>query len=407
MHGECGTPIIGAMHYCDCRLDCPVRSSSSCCSSCAIDACAHCPALCPTDESPACRECGGMDAIQDSSLCAECDRTALVCEECGAEGWLRRNRPRASSITLYRTVEAGIYCIDHCRECEQCGETWHDSEGAAECCRYEDGLHDHSFKPDPIFHASKGRIVSSAATTRRVFMGVELEYDYGSPGCRFDLLTDADPGENRYYLKEDSSVTGGELVTHPGTINAWRDGSVVPWNAWSQWRATTGAVTNDGTGFHVHVNRTAFAGTPHLYRFHQLLTLNSGPWSSIGRRVNTSWARWRSEEDEENAPEHIWSKVKNRYECRGRYYAVNLTNSHTVELRFPKSTTDPRTIIATLGLLEAAVEHTRRRKHTGPHYAWRTFLIDTVLAGRYPDTIAYLARRNLSDPTAAPTPEET
>lgn len=373
------------MDRCDlCQPDCVNRFGSSHCSLCARQACHHATSNCVTAD--------GMTLSPTGYACSECDATYQ---------W----RSLANDC-CYQSDEPESYW------CPRCDTEYSSERSANRCCENRPrtvdpgDLHDYSYKPAPLFRVSRNRIVQVGATRGRTFMGVELEYnesdDY-TRGCRFDILQTADREEHRYYMKEDSSVSGGELVTHPGTFRAWRDGSVIDWETWAQWKDETGAQVSRNTGFHIHINRTTFTGVQHLYRFHQLLLLNPAPWQSIGRRDSSQWGIFQREDAR---PYPAYPIVKG-LGYPSRYRAVNLCGDATIELRFPMSTRDRGTILATLGIVAAAVEHTRNRKHgKKPTYEWSGLLADTVIPNRelYADVLPYLRRRELHNPALAPRP---
>ena len=72
------------------------------------------------------------------------------------------------------------------------------------------GIHDYSYKPDPIFYGDGDR-----------FLGVELEIDGGGEiGWKAeDILDIANWKDEHMYCKHDGSLDDGlELVTHPMTL---------------------------------------------------------------------------------------------------------------------------------------------------------------------------------------------
>lgn len=109
-------------------------------------------------------------------------------------------------------------------------------------------------------------------------------------------------------------------------------------------------------GLHVHVNRTAFGATEAeqdasiarvLYFFEKF-------WNELlkfSRRTQSQLDQWAARYGYKDKPQDILDHAKGGRHA-GRYTAVNLTNSSTVELRMFRGTLKYNTLIATLQLLD-------------------------------------------------------
>jgi hypothetical protein len=93
-----------------------------------------------------------------------------------------------------------------------------------------------------------------------------------------------------------------------------------------------------------------------MYRWIKLIHRNNSIVQSVGRRVNSRWARWERS-DRNRAWEYAKGDPNSFYS--ERYSALNMQNRHTVEVRAFRATTEVDRILAILGLVDATVEYTR------------------------------------------------
>lgn len=244
-----------------------------------------------------------------------------------------------------------------CYDCEHS----EDGRGNGECqcgdCRArrrEDScshlINSYSYKPIPIFHG-----------VGPTYLGVELElegdaYDAAEPVCQ--LIG------NRAYLKEDGSVDGFELVTHPHTLESHVND--FHWQAVLNQSIDSGMQATSNCGLHVHVSRDAFSSPGHAFRWQSLLYRNQRAVTRVARRNSTQWARWPSQDNRRDEMLPLSKGIKGPDIYGGaplyleRYRALNFQNQHTVELRIFASTTDYGELMSALELVTASVEYTRQ-----------------------------------------------
>ena len=152
----------------------------------------------------------------DINVCNHCLHDLYTqCNDC--EEWIRDDELHS---------RAGHNVCEECAEtywyCSSCDEYFRDGH---ECDCIDDKedddnhIHNHDFKPDPIFHSSEIPIKSN------IYYGLELETDdYTDRVQAGELLFDNSCCEKEYYLKEDSSLDDGiEIVFHPRLLSSWLD----------------------------------------------------------------------------------------------------------------------------------------------------------------------------------------
>lgn len=284
----------------------------------------------------------------------------VECEQCGydfpARGWesssgefmldgrwfASRDRDICDACLLSRFCsDCDCECMDcrcefdGCRSCE-CGIR--DDDDAAH-------LHDYGFKPCPNFYGAGP-----------LHLGIELEvgsdYElpetiYGGVGRQDELL----------YCKSDSSVEGVEIVSHPMSF-AWFNENFPfrmfrPYSPESQHGISRHQPA--GHGIHVHVSRSGFKSTSHVYKWLLLWYRNEPAITSLARRDPSHWGSFYKP-----SADHVVCKAvghdKHGYRYSGdRYEAINANNADTFEVRVFRSTWDETEFRAAVELVHASV----------------------------------------------------
>lgn len=232
---------------------------------------------------------------------------------------------------------------DDC-SCVQCG-----GEGGT--------IFHYGYKPEPVFHGDD-------STT---CLGMELEIGVASSRRSNAALFVGKQTGPLVYLKEDGSVRGFEMVTHPMTYQ-WAMTNF-PWPLLPALRKRYGAESRDDYGLHVHVCRSTFGASPgarsnpraksagelHMYRWLKFLYRNSAQMALVARRTSDTWASW-----DPTVGQLAKDISKGGRANTGRGVAVNTLPPHTIEIRAFRSSLTPVRVQAALGLVDASVEYTRR-----------------------------------------------
>ncbi len=297
----------------------PPDSRPNCCSSCEYDA-----------SNVPCGTCGVSGVTYTPNGAGLGTTYRPRCGECAASEW-------------YQCIGCDDYFL-YDRTCDSDSD-WCTS--CCDCCCSPDGgtpftpssINSYMYKPSPVFHGEG-----------RVFLGLELEIETYSTSACADVAT-ARLGALG-YLKEDGSLSCGfEIVTHPMTHQYAADS--FPWEMLKE-LSDCGADAGDSAGVHVHVNRSAFDGPAHVFRWMKLVYRNQGPVQGLARRRSSQWARFS-----DTARRGVKGYAKGeRY--ADRYEAVNVTNANTFEVRVFASTLDTQELRAALDFVAASVEYTRQ-----------------------------------------------
>lgn len=311
----------------------------------------------PPDEAVETFTCAICDDVWNTNdrhpiydeMCCECGEDHFTCEWCGSV----HNVNYMNSCDFPSSIICES-CHDHGTSwCEHCDTTYDNNHWSCpnDCDRGDnDRLNGYGYKPYPVFHDVDGQVSPVRGT---VYMGVELE---------MEAMNGSTPNEGAYiiegqlgtfaYCKEDASLQYGlEMVTHPMTLEYaqnrdWSVLSSLRQQGFRSWDTTT-------AGMHIHVARTAFDGTSHLYRFTQLVLKNEPACTTFAGRQNDTYASFR----DGYQPGFLAKVIKGReYGSRG---AVNLQNGATVEVRMFRGSLKKKRLLANLEFVHAAVEYTR------------------------------------------------
>lgn len=243
-----------------------------------------------------------------------------------------------------------MYCIEwRCNDCGCCEDYGRcsddDDDDDDDSDSRDDRVYRWNYRPCPF--KPKGNYPTQA------LLGVELEIG-GIQSYIADVVEKIDPAEDHLYMKEDGSINGVEIVTHPMTLQ-WARQYAFP-ELLHGLRDQT-CYVNDGYGLHIHVSRNAFRRLGKQSSSHQMMWLlfmyrNVSDLEKLARRPSGRWAAFVKPEPGELA------RKAQYIDQDDRYVAVNCNNEKTFELRFFMSTLDEREFYAALEFADASVRYT-------------------------------------------------
>jgi hypothetical protein len=300
------------------------------------------------------------------------------------------------------------------RYCDGCGESWNCEDcnaGPFICqdCDYDpDCDHDNDDDYEPDCDCSDCRYARSGDgrvrnySYRPVFipkggtdplkMGIELEIG-GSQTEIVDIVDaiahdirrgnvngiSSTDDSKHLYCKDDGSIQGVEIVSHPMTLGYARQ---FPFRRLLD-ELRDDCYVEDGYGLHVHVSRAAFqsASGKHspIQTMKWLLFIQRNKdmltgYDRLARRPESSWAKFGNPKRGEIARKAKNDPTSRRQRCNcdeyrmqhymsdhcdDRYQAVNCNNPDTYELRFFKSTLSPHELYAAMEFVDASVRYCR------------------------------------------------
>lgn len=286
----------------------------------------------------------------ESDRCDSCHSCYNDCRDCGEE---------VHDDYSYRDDDGEAYC-------ESC---WSESDYNPDNQRART-IQSYSYRPTPIFgwsvesHIIRGLSVPRD-NQRDLFMGFELETNARDRSTIHDasaFLMDSAP-EEYLYNKEDGSISGFEIVTHPFTLEAHKQmfprdaiadlSSKYSLSSWS-------SVNGTGAGLHVHLSKKSFAGSAHQFRFQMFHYRNADFIKKFAGRDSDRWASFRRTTDRNDyGYDDMVEICKGNRSQNNRYSALNFQNTHTIELRYFRGSLKPETVLGVLEFCHSVHAYTK------------------------------------------------
>jgi len=343
---------------CDCEIeleDSNTIDNECYCEDCTSElfiSCEFCGEYTPNDETISYTS----DRNYTEYCCSDCaDRRLTKCDDCGE--YFESIHTDSNNTSYCDSCSENFYICSDCGEwvnsdymcySEETGETYCESCYSNHNHGGSEHIHDYSFKPSPIFHGHS-----------LVQYGLELETDKGNNMSDYaEELHDLSNDEDIFYLKEDGSLNEGvEIVTHPCSLDYHLNN--FPWSDILQTAKNNDFQSHDADtcGLHIHVSRKAFGldYDEQEKNIAKLLFLVNNNWNDMvkfSRRTESQLSRWAKRYSEKNTAIELLEEGKQA----GRYMAVNLQNSNTVEFRLFRGTLKLETLYATIELVDLLVK---------------------------------------------------
>ena len=323
---------------------------------------------------PTCKGCGERHFKQylKNGLCGGCIESFGNCPTCKATYDKRKTR----------TFDIGGKTF-----CNQCVDRYLHAKGI----EYKS----YSYKPTPIFFGDR-------ETSQNRYYGLEVEMD--NSNRRNEFMAKAATDE--IYFKSDGSLSNGvEVVTHPATLNYHT--TDFPWDNILRSAKSCGFKSHQGSsgndhptcGLHIHTSKKAFGTTLQEYdmRTAKLLILFDKFWKQLvvfSRRDRSSlesWAkRYATFDITKDRLEEIIVKAKGEGSRQGKYLAVNMRPSSTIEFRLFRGSLNKETILASIQLIELMIDITLESTEYVQSLTWERFC--EIGCEKYPEFKGYITR---------------
>lgn len=294
---------------------------------------------------------------------------------------------------------------DNYSECEQCDYSapsedlhYHDDEYYCDSC-YEEVEHSklksYNYVPDYNFY--------KVHQERSLFFGLEIEVS-----CDPDSVIDAIENkldERKYYFKEDSSVNGFEVVSHPMTFEQLkkeklRDKLKLLSDAGAQGYAS------GKCGLHIHISKDVI--TPfNAWKMVRFFSKCSTQIVKISQRNEESMNQWcviRPSQEYQN-----WNAsavvLKNQTWRNGpynseRYSAINFQRSNTIEFRIFRGTLGFDRFWASVEFINSLVHFTEVVSYkfmmsSTAMTLWNTYITYVIRTGYHNTLLKFLKSKGL------------
>lgn len=219
-----------------------------------------------------------------------------------------------------------------------------------------DSINSYTYKPNAQFYYSKNENRDS------VFFGIELEIENEKIDIKNKIAAEQITKNLPFtYCKTDGSLNNGfEIVTHPLSFEYIKENS-------GKFEETLKYLTDSGfrsfntktCGMHIHISKNNFS-TWHLFRFMQFFQQNKDFIIKLSQRELSNLDRWAALSDESNKQIIYKTKcAKKNKDSFSRYSAINLNNSHTIEIRIFRGTLAAGSFFKNIEFCRSLFEFTR------------------------------------------------
>ena len=194
------------------------------------------------------------------------------------------------------------------------------------------------------------------AGDNNIFLGVELEIEFPWEENRSEFCEAVD--DERVYFKRDGSLadSGVEVVSHPATY--WYHVKKFPWPRILRLAREARGTSHDNgrCGLHIHISRRPLE-EKHPLALDKLIVLIERIWplvKRLSRRSDSNLKKWALNYGLTYIDRGRLDDIKNGEV--GRYFALNLCPSSTVELRVFRGTLRYESFKAALQFADAIVQ---------------------------------------------------
>ena len=310
-----------------------------------------------------CSDCGEVMFVDDAIRIHEkyfCECCVTTCDCCGEVIPLENVYHVEDSDYAYcRDCYLSRTCV-----CNDCGRHFRYEDSLSEVGDnwYCDECYPNHEPTIREYHSQKNygdiKFYGDEDRSDALFIGFELEVDSDQ---RFDREAVARELQSQFddffaYENDGSLNYGFEIISQPASL-AYHLGMMPKYREAFRYLVDNGVRSHDveSCGFHHHLDRRYFgkredcaiAKLLYLFeKFHKELLVFS-------RRTEEQCSRWCRSRKQHYRGEAGWIKEslkESRYGCdyQSRYFALNLTNTDTIELRLWHGTLNPETFEATL-----------------------------------------------------------
>lgn len=357
-----------------------------------------------------CERCGGFERAarlmsvdvgngKTEKYCRRCvSRYTTLCDKCGTRVLVGKAKSLTDGHSFCESCFNELETSKAFATCARCGnlrlarDIDSDLSMCQSCICQEGAVRS--------YHSSHGHLQYFGAEHNGTFkgLGIELEVELSdSDGGDYELQKEVvrakkimnTNGETHAFFEHDGSLDNGfEIITAPHTIAAM---GALPIEELCEDLKKNGFIShNSGTcGLHIHFSRTLFGHTivDRERAIAKIAFFYSIFWDDIlraSRRSARQADRWASRyvlNDRDSA--ETYAKVNGA----GRYSAINLSNSRTVEFRLGRGTLNAATIRSWIDLHYTLIQNARRISWTDIHD------VSKWLDGINAKTAAYLLSR--------------
>ena len=327
---------------------------------------------------------------ETESFCQDCrDEYCFYCHDCETYHLDTESHIEYRDETICNSCSSEYYYCHRCGRYVYCDDYNSDRDCCCNCRPDENtGVEDYHESNDWEFIGE----CEPSWNGKWRGIGIELEIDRDNEDTYIERKTTEavrDVYGNLKFEHDGSLEHGFEIITHPHTVKEFYN---IEWERILDICRNNGYVSHNAPccGLHIHFSRTMFG---------QYEKQQAGNISKLINFFETYWydilkiSRRTEKQADDYARRYGVTDINDvkrlgKSKNEGRYYAINNTNSDTVEIRIMRGTLNPNTFLSCIDFCVNIVKNSR-------HIPWKD--IDNVskwLKGLKPETEKYIRFRH-------------
>lgn len=335
-----------------------------------------------------------FSTLNDGEVCDCCYEDHFIyCSDCGNNDNVDEATIIYNGESICSRCSQDYYCCDDCNEYYFIDNLWYTENGHyCEGCR-DSNNNIHCWNYQPSFEPKRMEFEQSS----KDLYGYELEIE-----TRMSLADEiADDFNPHAYFKEDGSIDGFEIVTHPATLE-WTKNNF-DWRSKLDLLAKNGATSHNAgnAGLHVHINRKALRPVD-WWKFARFFGKLNDKIMRFSMRKESAMQQWcRLSDDSEVKQLAIGRQLQTEYpRVNERYVALNFTSFGTVEVRIFRGTLHRERFLATIAFVDSLVWFCREYGYaffarSNGRQLWEEYIRYIRRQGRYNHLAKYLLDKKL------------
>ena len=294
-------------------------------------------------------------------VCIKCVRTDYDIFYCDGHERLEYD----TEYSLIEVENYGVICeslyvnsneFHFCDECERCfhEDDLVENEYGYFCEECDDDI------PQYHSHNYNEFLTTDKDDENTTLFGIELEVEtYTSPKGVYDEIKDII--EDEFYVEKDGSLINGfEIISKPFSYNYMVE------NLESTIKDLCNKLDNsidenaNTNGMHIHITKQNYS---HMFNMVCLVEYYQKQLTILSNRDRTQLRRWASFLTSANDKDLLSERlIESELDDEFRYFACNISNSKTIEVRIFKATNDYKEILGRIELIHNMSEYAKENK---------------------------------------------
>ena len=270
----------------------------------------------------------------------------------------------------YNVNEYGVICCDFYENsdefvwCAECDELYHENNVYynEDCDCYFCWECNERVNTIPSYHSHSYNEFLTNDKNEKQFYGIELEVELERKYSTNKVAEEVTPIiEKEFFMEQDHSLRNGfEMISKPFSYNYMVE------NLESTIKDLCNKLDNsidenaNTNGMHIHITKQNYS---HMFNMVCLVEYYQKQLTILSNRDRTQLRRWASFLTSANDKDLLSERlIESELDDEFRYFACNISNSKTIEVRIFKATNDNKEILGRIELIHNMSEYAKENK---------------------------------------------